>query len=335
MKRFITVLTAILLIFSISITASAADYYYIEGLDAFMEIPSDLLVFTRDEYPSDETFEAYGFSHEDFIYLMESMVSSDVYLRALDVSGLAEHILIKEPLPDDSRVKDFNSLSDAELEDIVTNVLAVDGLSNGIYYDQYDIYRHPQVTFVALTFTTEADDEIIYGLEYYTVKDSEIISFTLRSYGNPISDTQSARHREMVESLTFYGTDMSLDVEPVIIEEEKSPLIFDTSSDGSAAPFAILILVIIVFAASSKAKKKGKSKTPAVKINDSVKTTVKPKPAETVKSAPETQDYSQTDYRKPVAYCSQCGARVYSGEMKCHICGTRVRKRRSDFDLYK
>ena len=38
-------------------------------------------------------------------------------------------------------------------------------------------------------------------------------------------------------------------------------------------------------------------------------------------------------YRKPTAYCQECGAKVY-GSLACPICGARVKKQRQEYEPY-
>ncbi len=60
--------------------------------------------------------------------------------------------------------------------------------------------------------------------------------------------------------------------------------------------------------------------------------TVEAKP--TVRPNPDAWDVNAAAaYRKPTAYCQECGAKVY-GSLTCPICGARVKKQRQEYEPY-
>ena len=60
--------------------------------------------------------------------------------------------------------------------------------------------------------------------------------------------------------------------------------------------------------------------------------TVEAKP--TLRQDPDAWDLdSAAAYRRPTAYCQECGAKVY-GSADCPICGARVRRQKRQYEPF-
>ncbi|MGE4485310.1 MAG: hypothetical protein AB7C97_09410 [Oscillospiraceae bacterium] len=221
MRKFFSVLFTVLLFAAPTVPAYAAetDTFTLNELDMKIEMPSDLIVFTRDIDESDPNLAAYGFTKED---LLSIMTSGSIYLDSWNVDLNYEILITMISSP----IGDFNLLSDSTLLALATSITS-EYESAGITYIGSEIYQHAQTKFLKIYISQPNGNSTSYGLQYYTVYDGKAINITIHSFSGQIAPTNEAAIKSIVDSAEFAA-------EPQAGEADSAPTSASTYTDSEA-----------------------------------------------------------------------------------------------------
>ncbi len=214
-KSLIVFLPIFLLCFSIYICATTNEYE-LEDLQLSLKIPSNYWVITRNTPNDDPAFEYLPITKSE---IMKQLESENIYLSA--ISHKYEEELVVSMW--DNSIVDFNLFSDTMIMGFVGSL--VEKLENqGFTVTNYELYYHPQQKFVKLHYKDPLTS--ICSLQYCTVSDNKLMSFSLRSYSGEITSIQETIINNVVESILFNNKTNKEDN----TEETKSFTYFDTKS---------------------------------------------------------------------------------------------------------
>ena len=194
-RLFSITLLIILLSVSTNVFADSGKTYKLDELGMSITVPSDFVVFTRDVSDNDPNLELYGLTKSG---LLDMMKSRNIYLDLWDDYVDFEIIVTMV----DSKISDFNLLSDTILTTLISNYIA-DYKIYDITVSDYEIYQHSQKKKKKIYQSKPNEDSIIYGLQYYTVYDNKAINITLQSFSGKIDASKENIVKSIVDSVFF------------------------------------------------------------------------------------------------------------------------------------
>lgn len=178
----------------VSVSAAGSEYW-LDEVGMTMEIPADLVVFTRDIQSDDPNLRAYGLTKDE---LSSLMLEQSIYLNAWDPDINYEIIvtMIKSPF------EDYNQFSDTMLSTLIS-AFEEDYERSGMTWIRSELYQHRQAKFAKIYISQPMNGETVYGLQYHTVYDGKAINLTLHSYSGPIDSNAETVLQEIVEDVRF------------------------------------------------------------------------------------------------------------------------------------
>jgi len=188
------------LVFPISAKAVDSQSYTLDELGMTLEIPQDLMVFTREIDPDHPGLSALGLDAET---LLEQFRSGHIYLNAISLDSAYEIVVTMASDSGIGMLSDFNLFSDAKLKEIGESVIPDMEQQMGIVCRHWEVYPHPHAKFLRLEHEREAGGQTIFAIQYYTVYDGKAINITLHSYGGAISSATQKTLGRIVESVSF------------------------------------------------------------------------------------------------------------------------------------
>lgn len=196
MKRTLLMICLVLCLLPASAFAATRTYYLDEpGMS--IDLPDDLVVFTRDTEGDDPYLFLYGWTRDDLLSILSEF---DIYLDAWEIDANYEIIVTMM----DSIFDDFNQFSDTSFS-ALTSSLSEKYESSGITYMKSDFYQHSQAKFIKIYISQPYNDngDIAYGLQYYTVYNGKAINITLQSYSGRMDSNKEAIIQAIVDSVHF------------------------------------------------------------------------------------------------------------------------------------
>lgn len=198
MRRLICCFVIIMLLAVVSLPVSAeGNTYRISELDMTIEIPSSYDVFTLDMDENDPLFAEYGYSKAE---VEEQFVAKNIYLNAVLGDGTEEIVITGS----ENVISDFAGMGDNALLTLASG-LVEEFQEYGITITEYDIYHHPELTFIRLHFHDEKNT--VHGLQYYTIFNNTAMNVTLRSYEGIIRVTEEKKMQTIVDSIVLHSYD--------------------------------------------------------------------------------------------------------------------------------
>lgn len=169
--------------------------YDLDELGMSIDLPDDLIVFTRNIKSNDPNLSAYGLTKDG---LSSVMLEQNVFLNAWDenVNYEITVTMIESPL------EDFSQLSDTTLS-VLASIPAEEYERVGGTDVMFDIYQHDQTKFIRITFSTPNNGSTVYGLQYQTVHDGKAINITLKSFSGKIGSSKNLLMKNIVDSVHF------------------------------------------------------------------------------------------------------------------------------------
>lgn len=165
--------------------------YTIPALNLNISIPDEYDVFTLDMPSDDPLFSSYGMTKAD----VDARFSADsIYFNAVSTVRNEEIVVTMT----DSPLMTLNGLGDTTLL-VLASALMDEYANYGITVTDYDIYHHAQLTFIRICFHDA--EESVYGLQFYTVSNSQAMNFTLRSYEGSITNSQKDAMCAIIDSI--------------------------------------------------------------------------------------------------------------------------------------
>ena len=195
MRKAVTLLIAVLLLCPCLTVCAAENAYRLDDLGLSVDIPSDLIVFTRNIKHDDPNLKEFGLTKDQVDSMMKD---GNIFLNALDPNVAFEVVvtMIESPL------NDFYYLSNTELS-VFASTLADGYEGSGMDYIKSEIYEHPQAKFIKIYIKQPSGNGTAYGLQYYTVYDGKAINFTIHSYSGSLTSKNEALIRQIVDSVVF------------------------------------------------------------------------------------------------------------------------------------
>lgn len=220
MRKAISLILVVLLLFPCLTAYASGNSYRLNNLGLSVDIPSDLLTFTRNIKQDDPILEEFGMTKAE----MESMMKDhNYYLDAWDYYAEFEIAVSMT----DSSLNDFYYFSNTELSAFLS-ALVDRYIEIGITVIKSEIYEHPQAKFAKIIFEQSSKGETLYGLEYYTVYDGKAIDFTMYSYSGSLTSKNETMIKQIVDSVKF---DISPQKEPA---KETPPFTYTDKISGAS-----------------------------------------------------------------------------------------------------
>ena len=202
MKRVFICFFIVILIVGLPITAVSANKYRtytLKEVGVSFEVSTDLVVFTRDEMPSQSYMAKYGLDSNE---ILASYKETGTYFEAFD-QDINYTILVtmqETPFPDFNTV--YDSLKGSFKDEYVK---LWEGLGRSI--TAYSVYEHSQVYFISCEYTQLLENGTKQpGYLYYTVCDGKAIYFTLDIHTGGASQAKKAILTDIVKSASFENT---------------------------------------------------------------------------------------------------------------------------------
>ena len=158
MRKAVTLLIAVLLLCPCLTVCAAENAYRLDDLKLSVDIPSDLIVFTRNIKHDDPNLKEFELTKDQ----MDSMMKDgNIYLNALDPNVAFEVVvtMIESPL------NDFYYLSNTELS-VFASTLADGYEGSEMDYIKSEIYEHPQAKFIKIYIKQPSGNGTAYGLQF-------------------------------------------------------------------------------------------------------------------------------------------------------------------------
>jgi len=177
MKRGLPLLLSLVLVFSLALPVRAETVEYrLPELDMVVSLPAGYAVITRDIAQDDPLFAQLGMSYAE---LMDFMVSQYCYLLLItDNGGIVDIAMSPSAWEDLSAVGHTRQL-------FLAGTLVKQGSDIGMRINNWDIYEHPQLTFIRYDFEDlVADAECI---QYVTICGGMEINIVYSAVGGVVT----------------------------------------------------------------------------------------------------------------------------------------------------
>ncbi len=226
MKSFLNILLVFYLVCCLlPVSAYAAnDTYDLDELGMSIDLPEDLVVFTRDIKSNDPNLSEYGLTKDSMISLMQER---NIYLNAWD-ENISYEITVTMV---DSPFADYNQFSDTSLNSLMPT-LASEYESLGITFTKSELYQHTQAKFIKIYISQPNSGDTVYGLQYNTVYDNKAINVTLQSYSGKIDSNKESLIKEIVDTIHF-------DTELQLLDTPAPTEAFTYTDSGSGVSFTV------------------------------------------------------------------------------------------------
>ena len=335
MKK-ISMVLIIVLLFGLMISASADNYteHYIAECGMHIEIPSELIVLTRNMTADDPAVIQYGI---DVNALQTLFNDNDIYFDAIDENATSE--IVVSVMEADSSI-DYSKTSNIVLNNIAESVLS-DLEEEGLHIENHSVYKQKETKFIMIDGKVDPSEDEHYVREYYTSVNGIGINIAQHSYTGPLSDYQKAVITHVVDSATFDSISSGGTGESMNTADESSP---QKSSDSSLMTIfyvligvAVLILLAYLFLRKGSQKNRGYDSSNIYKqpFDNASNTGVHPHSVPlsdnpTPERIPAHEDLVESKVIdaevEPVGYilCPQCKERLKSDAVFCPFCGTKL-----------
>ncbi len=221
--------TLILCVLLLSLTgpahAAGMTEYALDELGMTVSMPSDYIVFSRDIDADDPNLAAFGLTKGGMSSLMNEQ---NIYLNGWNAD--IDHEIVVTMV--DSPFSDFNLYSDTVLLAMATSFTSAYE-DMGATVIKSELYQHPQAKFLKIYTSRPKEGSTIYALQFSTVYADKAINITLHSFIGPITASQEAVMKSIVDSAGF-------DTPPQTAQTDHSPTDAFTYTDTkSKATFVV------------------------------------------------------------------------------------------------
>lgn len=196
-KRILSMLFALTLLFAFVISVSALDNKYdISELKFSVKLPKQFNVVTRDSSPDDENFAAMGLVYEDTIAAFKD---ANIYLQGKEKESEnpLTITITKNSDENSKKINNYSELSTQERKDLLDEML-----SDEIYVSGVE-KKHADFICFDIQIKKEADNKVIYGLLSNTIVNGMSINFIIQKDGTPLSTDEERILTNMVNSVNF------------------------------------------------------------------------------------------------------------------------------------
>ena len=185
-----------------SATAAEGTPYRLDELGLTVSVPDDFTVLTRGADPGNPAIALFGLDAKS---LDEYFISNKLYLAAIPADGASEILVNMIDNSTGRSYPDFRLYSEDALRRNNGDVIA-EFKNNGFVDAAVDVYSTAQEKYVKLNFSRTADQMTSYVEMYDTVVSGKLITLSLVSIGQPLTETQHDSLKRVVDSLVFDKT---------------------------------------------------------------------------------------------------------------------------------
>ena len=235
MKRFIAFVLTTLLFANLSLGISAyaaSNTYELKELGLQVTIPDEYSIITRNTPATDPIFRDLGISKSALISHFEA---GNIYFNAIS-NIYNEEIVVT--MMENQLINNLALLKDDLLELLASSLISL-YKDTGIYVSKYEIYRHPQATFIKVYFTDA--EKTVHGLQYYTIYDGKAMNFTMRSYEGNLSLRQEIVIRVIVDSIKYdkalYPSNSTNETSSFVYRDSDAGVSFTVPANWKQEPF--------------------------------------------------------------------------------------------------
>jgi hypothetical protein len=167
-----------------------------------IKIPNDWIIFTRNIDDDDENLKLLRIDAQT---LKNQYLSKKIFLNAICLNPTNEVVVTM--IEGFESIYNFNEFTEKQLENMANDTINSNETKKaGITYTNYSIYTQKNIKYVVFDLNQQAEGNIVYGKQYYTVHNGQAISITLQSYNGKITDDFALKHRSIVDSINFTET---------------------------------------------------------------------------------------------------------------------------------
>lgn len=303
MKKLVSLLLAVVFVFSLSCSAYAEVFTFDEfGLS--YDIPEEWHIVTKDTPKDDRIFEDYLYYDE----IMQYMSEIGLCLYAFSEDFNTEFSIELSKSDDYVEFSDYSKLQLNQSCSQVKETWEGYGFENCVV----DTYSNDVTTFITVSYDYASDGVRVYGLDYIGYIDGNYTVFYITSYYDEITEDEYAVMKGIADSIVSTN---------IVPEEENS----GSSVSGRGIIKLVRRIVIIAAAGISSFFAWIKSKK---RKNTATFEEVPAQPEETVteqssfsEPAPEEAGLAEETSKR----CSSCGASLSEDEKFCTVCGEKVK----------
>lgn len=224
--------------------------YKFSDINLQVNIPNELICFTQAVTSNNAYLDLIG--ADDVEELRSLMKVNHIYLEAVP-QNVSYELIVSGKNTSDS-VKDFNTLSDAELSELFQDYLkASDDIQNESVTEKVTnsyIERQNDIPYFVTDVTSVANNEVtVYVRKYYTVMMGKAISFFIQSNGQELTEDMEQTLQKVVVSAEYKTIKKSIFENSFFSEILATVLTL-------AIPIALLALVVFISTRSTKKTKK-------------------------------------------------------------------------------
>lgn len=180
---------------SLSITEIAVD-----NAEITMQIPNDCYVLTQNIEADDAYIQKLGADKEKIeAYYKEA----GIVLNAIAQDSTYEIVVTVNENQNVNYIYNMQSLPDEQIQEFA-NTIQEAYRGYGYTVDNYSIYENSNGVYVLLNFGQMYEQNSVMCRQYYTIRDSKIYNYTLRSYDDEISKEMIEMMDDMIDSLIYH-----------------------------------------------------------------------------------------------------------------------------------
>ena len=201
-KRILIGFLCLMTIFGITTQAFAEEgTYEIKEAGITMDIPEEFVVFERIVDEFDPNLELINSSKKQ---LEQVFKQGNIYLNAVMVPPQCEIVVTLTEDAESQEIFNFNSFKEKELDTLGKNLISgAQGSNGGTEYTDYETYKTDQASFIVLDLIQDSSAGKVYGKQFYTIVNGQVIYITLHSYEGEITSEQGSMIKGVVDSIKF------------------------------------------------------------------------------------------------------------------------------------
>lgn len=298
MKRTVSVFLAICLAFCLLPAAAFAEStsYYLDEVQMSIDLPSELVVFTRDT--DDSVYRQYGVSKEQISTIL---YDNSAYLLAtgyVPEANYALHVFMFKQ----NVVEDLNRVS-PETHSMIMSSIENEFKELGASNVRYEDYQGSKANYIKIYFTIPVNGLMCDKLRYVTMKNGKTIAIEIMSASGELTPEHEKLLQEVVESARFdTGSQSIAKGDDKVVKTDGGSQVHWVQLGVGAA----IIVLVLIFALRKKGVRK------------------KETPAEP--TVPEPTPEASEENPQQQCYCRNCGAAMPEDSNFCPKCGTPRRR---------
>ena len=227
MKKHLSVLLVLILLFSLAVPVSARSFNMEKGLapvsiekpDGIISLPEDFLIIPNYTLPTDPTFKELKQNGRTFmkdmkdldmvIYASSKDLNEDAYLTVSDSEG--------------TNYNDYDADELLELADQIVETMD----ESGVKVSDYGLSVGAVLDYIYVIYKNSDTD--VYVIEYISQYEGKMYGFCYRQQGKPLSDEQLDTAKAITTSLTFKD-------EPFLLWDEEMTFFIDCPPGAYSDP---------------------------------------------------------------------------------------------------